>query len=71
MSKGENPGALKTFEVLVRTNCEYSYRVEVQAANEDAAANKALEEAEKVDISEWSQAWANAEVDHDEIDEVG
>ena len=42
---------------LVRTNCEYSIEVEAEDAD------KAVVEANKTDVKDWTQAWAEAEAE--------
>lgn len=46
---------MATFDV--RTNCEYI--LTVQAENEE----KALKQADKIDVSEWEQSWAPYEAE--------
>ncbi|MEW6048084.1 MAG: hypothetical protein AB1609_16690 [Bacillota bacterium] len=44
-------------QYLVRTNCEYSIVIEA------ASADEAMEKAQAIDVEEWSQAWAELEVE--------
>ena len=44
---------------LIRTNCEYS--IEIKAADAD----KALKKADKIELAEWSQAWADTEAEEE------
>jgi len=45
---------------IVRTNCEYSITVTLP---DDANEDHAIAEAEKTDLANWNQAWAEAEAE--------
>ena len=49
----------KTRRFLVRIHCEYSLQVEA------ADAEEAMKKAEKIDLSEWAQAWAETEAEEE------
>lgn len=53
----------RTFQVMVRTNCEYSLLLDVPANNEDEAHAIALLKAQSISFEEWNQAWASAEAE--------
>ncbi len=62
LSCAEKASAVKKKRFEVRGNCEYVIEVEAETADE------ALAKANKIDMEDWSQAWAPNEVE--EIEEV-
>lgn len=54
------------YSVTVRTNCEYSTVIEVEAVSPEEAQQMALAKARETDPATWDQAWAPMEAETEE-----